>query len=57
MVWFVFGTERKPKSEDKQTIAMLRSKIYTLEQELEQQRGEQVSEWEERGGVSSTACD
>lgn len=48
MVWFVFDTERKPKSEDKQTIAMLRSKIYTLEQELEQQRGEQVSEWEER---------
>lgn len=40
-MWFLF-IERKPKTEDKQTIAMLRSKIYTLEQELEQQKNQKV---------------
>lgn len=38
----IFVIERKPKTEDKQTIAMLRSKIYTLEQELEQQKNQKV---------------
>lgn len=41
LIWFMF-IERKPKTEDKQTIAMLRSKIYTLEQELEQQKNQKV---------------
>lgn len=41
LMWFMF-IERKPKTEDKQTIAMLRSKIYTLEQELEQQKNQKV---------------
>jgi hypothetical protein len=35
--------ERKSKPEDKQTIAMLRSKIYTLEQELNEQKEQKVS--------------